>query len=487
MGRLFKVRGGVHPAGCKDATATLPIRPAPMPAVIRLPLQQHIGAIAEELVRKGDKVLKGQLIARAGGKVSAAIHAPTSGTVVGVGQFPAPHPSGLPGRTIAIKPDGADRWTDDPLPPLDPETAEPAAIAERAEAAGLVGMGGATFPAAVKLGLAGRYEITTLVLNGAECEPFLTSDDRLMRERPARIIAGARLMARALGAATVLIAVERNKPEAIAALTAAIGADDGSTIKVVPLPARYPMGSEKHLVQALTGRETPARALTADLGVVVHNVATAAALADAVCLGRPLISRLVTVTGGAIRAPQTLEVLVGTPVAELVAACGGYAQEPAKLIAGGPMMGQPLPSDKVSVVKGTNGILALTAAELGAATPSACIRCGRCVAACPNGLVPLEMAARVRKDDLEGAAAAGLGDCIGCGACAYTCPARLPLVQYFNHAKGMLAEQQRRRHKLEEARRLTERRTARLEAQARAKKEAAAKRAAARKAKERAS
>ncbi len=314
----------------------------------------------------------------------------------------------------------------------------------------------------------------TLVINGAECEPYLTCDDRLMREHPEEALDGIRIMARALGVSKCVIAIESNKPRARAAMEQAAKAFDH--IQVAHLPTRYPMGSEKHLVQTLTGRETPARGLTADVGVVVHNPATAFAVHEALRYGRPLVSRVMTVTGGAIRRPANMRVPLGTPLQNLIDHCDGFTVEPARLISGGPMMGQPLPSTRVPTVKGSNGLLALTEAETNHRGSMPCIRCASCVQACPCGLLPLEMAAHTRVGDLEGVVKLGLMDCIGCGSCSYVCPAHIPLVQYFNYAKGEMAARDRAKQKQAETKRLAEQRTQRMEALKRAKREAMAKR-----------
>ncbi|WP_462330422.1 electron transport complex subunit RsxC [Thiohalocapsa halophila] len=472
--RLFKIRGGVHPDDRKSLAAGRPIEALPLPDLLHIPLQQHIGAAANPVVQRRQQVLKGEVIAHAQGAVSAPIHAPTSGSIAGLGLYPANHPSGLNVRTITLQPDGEDRWHPDIRGVDDPFALEPAEVAKRVAAAGIVGMGGATFPAAVKLNLRNRYSLHTLVINGAECEPYLTCDDRVMREHTAQVLDGVRIMAHALGVGRVIIGIEGNKPEALAAMRAA--AADFAEVSIVKLPTRYPMGSEKHLVQTLTGKETPARGLTADIGVVVHNPATAFAVHEALRLGRPLISRVVTVTGQAVAQPKNLRVPIGTRVQALVDHCGGFSEEPAKLVSGGPMMGQPLAELRVPVMKGSNGVLALTAAESGQREPAPCIRCASCVGACPCGLVPLTMAAQVRAGDLDGAVGEGLMDCIGCGSCAYVCPAHIPLVQFFNHAKGELAARGRAKQKQTETKRLAEARTARLEAQKRAKREAMAKR-----------
>lgn len=468
--KIFRIRGGVHPEGRKELTREQAIVAMPMPALLRLPLQQHIGAPAAPVVAVGDHVGKGQIIARAQGDVSAALHAPTSGRIVAIDHLPAPHPSGLPQHSIVIEPDGRDQWADLPQPIDDPFAAAPKTIAERVAACGIVGLGGATFPASVKLDLRSRHALDTLVINGAECEPYLTCDDRLMRERPREIIDGVRIMAHALGVERVIVAIENNKPQALAAMSLAASGIPG--LKVVGIPTRYPMGSERHLVQALTGRETPARKLTADIGVVVHNAATAQAIHQAVRFGRPLVSRVVTVSGSGVGEPRNVEVPLGALVSDLLEFCGGLTDPAPRLLSGGPMMGQPLPSTDVPVVKGTSGILALTLAETRLQPAQPCIRCGSCVSACPVGLVPVEMAALVRKENLDGAAAAGVMDCIGCGSCAYICPAHIPLVQYFNYAKGRLNALQRDERKRDLVKRLVEARAARMEKMARAKREA---------------
>lgn len=472
--QLFGIRGGVHPEGRKFLSSGCAIEPMPMPALLRIPLQQHIGAEAQPMVERGDHVLKGQLIGRARGPVSANVHAPTSGEVLAVGHFTAPHPSGLPVPTITIRPDGKDEWGPR-LPRMRPEDADPADIAARVAEAGIVGMGGATFPAAVKLNLREKYDLHTLIINAAECEPYLTCDDRLIRERAEEVADGAAIMARALGVKRIVVAIESNKPEAVSALQAHT-MPMGYHIEVKVVPTQYPMGSEKHLVQTVTGQETPARALTAELGIVVHNAATAQAVHLAVRYGEPLLSRVVTVSGKGVARPANLRVLIGTPVSDLLDHCGGLVDSPDRLLLGGPMMGQPIQSLRVPIVKGTNGVLAMTAAETRAAAPRPCIRCGSCVQVCPCGLMPFEMMSRIQSGDLDGAAETGLMDCVSCGSCSYICPSSISLVQGFNYAKGALAEKQSRKHQQEETKRLAAARTARQEAIAEAKRAAMAKR-----------
>jgi electron transport complex protein RnfC len=295
-----------------------------------------------------------------------------------------------------------------------------------------------------------------------------------MREQSADIIDGICIMMHALQVSQATVAIEANKPQAIRAMTEA--SKHLPELQVVRVPVRYPMGSEKHLVQALTGKETPAAALTADIGIVVHNVATAHAVQQCIRHGRPLIDRVVTVSGGAVKQPGNFLTPIGTPVAMLFELAGGFNTEPARIIGGGPMMGQPLPGTRVPIVKGSGGILAFTEKEMTRQTTMPCIRCGSCVNACPCGLLPLELASRARNNDLQGAVNFGLMDCIACGSCAYVCPSHIPLVQYFNFAKGALKEKQLAQQKQEETRRLAEARKLRMEAQQQAKREAMAKR-----------
>lgn len=472
--KLFKFRGGVHPEGRKDLSAEPPIRALPLPERLFVPLQQHIGAPAKHQVAVGDHVQKGQLLAAGVGLVSAPVHAPTSGRVIALGDFPAPHPSGLPVATLTIESDGADAWLD-MEPPADPFALAPEEIAMRVGAAGIVGLGGAAFPSVVKLKLSRNSEVRVLIMNGGECEPYLTCDDRLMRERAGEVVEGIRLIRHATGAREVLVGIEDNKPEAIAAMTAAAV---NTEVKVVTVPAMYPMGSEKQLIQVLTGQEVPAGGRAADIGVLVHNVGTAYAVQQALCLGRPLVSRIVTVSGGAVRAPGNLEVPIGALASDLIKASGGLSEDPARLVLGGPMMGMQLSGLEVPIIKGSGGVLALTSAEVEANRPGPCIRCSTCVRACPMGLLPLEMAARIRAGDPAGAVDWGLKDCIACGSCSYVCPSHIPLVHYFNHAKGDLAARERLKMKNEATRKLADERNERMARVVREREEAARQRAA---------
>ncbi|MGC2165401.1 MAG: electron transport complex subunit RsxC [Gallionella sp.] len=480
--KLFSLRGGVHPEGRKELSADSAIRRLPMPDRLYVPLLQHVGESALPLINVGDKVLKGQLIGASNGAISSSVHAPTSGRVIAIGDYLAAHPSGLTAPAITIEADGDDRWIDTVIA-SNPFSQTPDQIAERVAAAGIVGMGGATFPSAVKLKLSRRNNVRTLIINGGECEPYITSDDRLMRERAADVIDGARLVCYAVGAVEVLIGIEENKSQALAAMRkAAIGSD----VKVISVPAMYPMGWDKQMIRVLTGCEVPADGRTADIGVLVHNVATVFAVREAVRFGRPLISRLVTVSGGAVADPATVEAPIGAPIDNLFKFCGGFTEQPARLVLGGPMMGTQISSSAVPIVKGTSGILALTSREIPSAQPGPCIRCSNCVRACPVGLVPLEMAAHIRVGDANGAVKIGLKDCIACGCCSFVCPSHIPLVHYFNFAKGHLMEQERVKLKQEATKKLAVSRSERIARIERERVEAAAKRKAAREAKEQA-
>ncbi|MDQ7990879.1 MAG: electron transport complex subunit RsxC [Candidatus Dactylopiibacterium sp.] len=456
------IRGGVHPRYWKELASGQPIAAFPLPARLSLPLQQHVGAAAIPLVEPGQRVRKGERIALAPGAMSAPLHAPTSGVVHAIEEITAAHASGLPQLAIVIDSDGLDEWAELPAPLADPFAAPPEEIVRRVAEAGIVGQGGAVFPTAVKLGMGKQYRLDTLLLNGAECEPYITSDDRVMREHAAEVIDGARIMAHALGVAKIIIAIKKNKPEAIAIMREAARAFAG--IEVVGVKIQYPIGYAQYLTQAVTGRETPAGRRNAEVGVVVQNVATALAVQRAVRHGVPLISRVVTVTGTAVSRAGNFEVPIGTPVAELIAHCGGYRARPRFLVNGGPMMGFQLPDENVPVVKGCVGIVALAEEETARQPEQACIRCGTCMDVCPIGLPPVEMAQLIRKDRLDDAARLGVGDCIACGSCAWACPSHIPLVQYFNHANGALWTADRQQRKNERLRQLAEARSARLEA-----------------------
>lgn len=485
MERLFartgKIAWGVHPDERKRPVADLPLARLPLPRRLFLPLQQHIGSAARPVVQVGQQVAKGQLLAAAHGEFSAPLHAPTSGRVAAIEDITAPHPSGLPCPAIVLEADGEDRWGER-LPTCDdPFKLSPGEIARRVADAGIVGLGGASFPSAVKLALSQRSAVATLIINGGECEPYLSCDDRLMRDFADEVVDGVRIVLYAVGASRALVGIEDNKPEALAAMREA--AKPFASIEIHAVPARYPMGSEKQLIQTLTGKEVPAKGRPADVGVLVHNVGTARAVHRALRHGEPLIERIVTVNGGALERRGNLLVPIGALVEDLLAFCKlAFAPQRslARLVMGGPMMGSLLPHARVPVVKGTSGVLALTADELPAITPGPCIRCGYCSKVCPMGLLPLEIAARVHAGELTAAETCGLTDCMGCGCCAYVCTAHIPLTQYFQHAKGELAAQQRIKLRQQHGKRLATARAERLAREAKEKAAIAAARKAAR-------
>jgi electron transport complex protein RnfC len=481
--KLFSPRGGVHPEPHKQHTADKPIARGPLPPRLYLPLRQHAGAAAEAIVNVGDNVLKGQLLAISAGNVSAPVHAPTSGTIVALEDIQVPHPVGLLAPGIILESDGDDKPatnTNTGKSNYEPFQEQPELLANRIAEAGIVGMGGAVFPSAVKLGKS-REKVELVLLNGSECEPYLTADDLLMREWAEDIIDGARLIAYITGAPRSAIGIEDNKPEAIAAISKAC--ESYSDIDVTVVPARYPMGSAKQLIHAVTGKEVPSGGRSSDIGVIMHNVATARAISHTLRRGLPLISRVVTVAGGAVKNPQNIEALIGTPMRDLIEQCGGLNHDPARLLMGGPMMGQLIHSLDAPVTKGSSGLLALAGDEVNATRSSACIRCARCVSACPMGLMPLEIASRAKSDDLDGAQDYGLADCILCGSCAYVCPSHIPLVHYFQYAKGELSVRAAEQRKVEYTRELSESRERRLTREAAIKAAEKAARAAAKKAK----
>ncbi|WP_428242778.1 electron transport complex subunit RsxC [Gynuella sp.] len=472
-------RGGVHPEGHKQYTAETPITTLGIPERLYLPLRQHAGAAAEVIVKPGMQVKKGQLLATAAGSVSAPVHAPSSGTIEALGDIPVPHPSGLTAPGIVLACDGEDEWCE--LPEVeDPFTLAPEVLARKIAESGIVGLGGAVFPAAVKLDKS-REKVDLLILNGSECEPYLTADDRVMQEYAGAVVDGARLIQYISGACNTIIGIEDNKPAAIAAMTEACNSHNDIHVKVVP--ARYPMGSAKQLIQAVTGREVPAGGRSSDIGVIMHNVATARAISMALRDGKPLISRIVTVAGGHIQNPGNVNALIGTPARFLIDACGGLTTEPERILIGGPMMGHIIHSLDVPVIKGASGMLALTRDEVGNTEIMECIRCGRCVSACPMGLMPNAMAQHSQNNDLDGAQDYGLGDCILCGSCSYVCPAHIPLVHHFQYAKGALSQRQNEQKKLDLTRQLSDAKAARQQQEAEAKAAAKAAKAAKRKSK----
>ncbi len=478
MRKIFDFHGGIHPEENKHQSLRTPIRCAGIPAQLVLPLAQHIGAPARPVVEVGERVLKGQMIAEGPSVVSAALHAPTSGTITAIESRQVAHPSGFSAPCIVIATDGEERWAPLP-PPLDFQHEEPSVLLERIRASGIAGMGGAGFPAAVKLGVKPGTHIDTLIINGTECEPYITADDILMREHAGQIIRGAQMLAHIVQPGETLIGVEDNKPEAIDALRQAAA---GSAVEIAVFPTKYPSGGEKQLIEILTGKQVPSGGLPADIGVVCQNVGTTVAICEAVDKGVPLISRITTLTGESLAEPQNFRVLLGTPMSHLLELAGYDSSRNRRLVMGGPMMGFTVPNPGVPVVKTTNCILAPTESELPSPPPAqACIRCGMCAEACPASLLPQQLYWFARGREFEKAEQHHLFDCIECGACSYVCPSSIPLVQYYRAAKAEVMQLRRDAEKAEHSRLRFEARQERL---AREEEEKEARRAARKKAAE---
>jgi Na+-translocating ferredoxin:NAD+ oxidoreductase subunit C len=466
---IFPFHGGVHPPENKAQSTQLPIGKLALPEKLVLPLRQHVGNIPKITVNIGDYILKGQLIAEAEGSVSAAIHAPTSGTITAIADAIIPHPSGLPDRCITITPDGKDAWIE--KKPQDWRNAERKSLVASLRLSGIVGLGGATFPTHIKLRADGKSGIHTLIINAAECEPYITCDDMLMRERGDEIIKGIEIAQYLLGAEKVIIGIEDNKPEAAAAMQAAI-ADTPFLVKIIP--TLYPSGDARRLVHLLLGTEIPHDKRSTEVGLQVFNVATVVALYRYFAHGEPCISRIVSMTGN-VQTPQNFEVLFGTPLSHLVKSSGGAKNNTTHFIMGGPMMGFNLPSDTVPITKAANCIIAASPQMFEQPPPAMpCIRCARCADACPVNLQPQELYWFAKSDNFEKANDYKLFDCIECGACSYVCPSDIPLVQYYRYAKSEIIAQDKIKEAADLAR---ERNDFRLERIEREKRERAQKHA----------
>ncbi len=426
-----KFIGGVHPDDGKALSCEKPIRIAPLLEKYVVPVPQNIGKPPKVIVNKGDLVKKGQLIAEADGFVSVPLHSPTSGTVGETVLIPGAVGTMIP--AIEIISDGQDEWGS-PLEPIpDWKNTDREILKKRICDAGIIGMGGAAFPSHVKLSPPPEKVIDTLILNGAECEPYLTADHRLMLEHPDCVLEGAAIAAKILKVDRVFVGIEENKQNAIDAMKKSAGKYG---IKIVPLRVRYPQGAEKQLIMAITGRHVVAGGLPMDVGCVVQNVGTCAAIRAAVVEGHPLIERMTTITGSPVKDPCTWQLRIGTPVAEALKLAGGIVAPAAKLILGGPMMGFAQATLDGSVAKNSSGILLLQAEETGQYTSNPCIRCGRCVDACPMRLLPGPISVLVESEKYDQAEQAFVMDCVECGACSYVCPANRPLIQHFRRAKA---------------------------------------------------
>ncbi len=435
---------GVHPPEGKELSADAPIEVLPTPKRVTVPLLQHLGAPARLLVKPRQEVAWGEKIGEAGGFISAAVHASQAGKT-GLGTS-VTLPNGRHVPAVPIAAGEAEQVEGDALRadvlggdwPVEVGGWEPGQIAEAVAEAGIVGLGGAAFPTHVKLLKNDKKPIDTLLVNGCECEPYLTSDYRLMLEHPEPIVTGALLAARANEAARVVVVIEDNKPRAVESMRQAAGA---TGIEVAVVRTKYPQGGERQAIQAVTAREVPTLGLPLDIGVVVVNVGTAAAIARAVVRGRPLTHRVVSVTGGGVARPRNLLVPVGASYAELIDFCGGLNAEAARVVAGGPMMGFTLGDLDTPVTKGTSGVTVLTRDDVRRAEETSCLRCGRCVDACPLGLVPAKIAEAARHDDWELARTYHMQACMECGCCAYTCPASIPLVQWIRLGKARMPKE----------------------------------------------
>ncbi|MCB2352605.1 electron transport complex subunit RsxC [Clostridium estertheticum] len=424
-------RGGIHPNGSKNYTASKPIEIATLPSKVVIPVSQHIGAPCVPTVAKGDYVKKGQVIATSPAFVSSPVHASISGMVKDIALYP--HPVFGKCLSIVIENDGKDEWIEGIPLVRDWEKLSLDEIKGIIKDAGIVGMGGATFPTFVKLSPPKDKKIDTFILNAAECEPFLTADHRMMLEHSDKIAIGVKLVMKVLGVEKAFVGIEDNKPDAVIAMQKAF---EGTTVKVMAIPTKYPQGAEKMLIKVLADREVPSGSLPMDVGVVVQNVGTVVAICDAVVSGIPLIERVTTISGSAVKEPKNLLLRIGTTFEDAIENCGGFKEPPAKIIMGGPMMGFAQSNLNISIIKGVSGILGLTKKDINNGTQSPCIRCGKCVSVCPCGLNPSMLSILGERDMYEEAKLEqNLFDCAECGSCVYVCPAKRNIVQYIKYSK----------------------------------------------------
>jgi len=427
-------RHGVHPHGHKQDTEHVPIARMPFVEVYVLPLSQHTGSPCRPVVKVGEKVRRGQLLAEPGGFVSMSLHSPVTGKVQAIA--PRPHPNGRLVESIVLEADPYASQRLDDGPPLDPASLSDEEFVEHVQKAGLVGMGGAAFPTHVKYKVPEGKKIHRLVVNGAECEPYLTTDHRTMVERPADVVRGAEIVGARLGVSETVFGVERNKPDAVQALEGALGGRAG--MRVVPLHVKYPQGAEKMLIKAIYGEEIPSGKLPLDVGAIVNNVATMVGIADYFDRGLPMVERVLTVAGPAVGRPANLLVPLGTPVRAVLDHCDALGPDTREVVMGGPMMGSPIASLDVPVLKGTSGLLAFTESDLLQAKEYTCIKCGRCVDACPQFLNPSRLARLSRAERYEDVQKSFVFDCVECGSCSFACPSGIPIVHLIRVAKSAL-------------------------------------------------
>lgn len=460
--RLHSFIGGLHLTGHKSLSNQSSIKQIDLPAILILPLQQHIGQPADPLVKVGDKVLKGQVIAQTHGFVSAPLAASSSGTVIAIEDRPVAHPSGMLAPCIVIETDGEDRWRWRRERITDYKQLEPSELREHIRKMGVVGLGGAGFPTFIKMNT--RVDsIDSLIINGIECEPYITCDDLLMRERADSIITGITILQHALQPQEILFGIEDNKSEAYQALKTALEKQPIDNLELIKVPTIYPAGGERQLIHTLTGKEVPSQGLPIDINIVCHNVGTVVAIAHAVIESEPLLSRIITITGNGVAEACNIEAPIGTPIHYLIEQCGGYTATPNRLIIGGPMMGFAINSDQTPVTKTTNCILVATEENLPVSgITTACIRCGECAVSCPANLLPQQLYWHIQAQNFDKVQDYNLFDCIECGCCDYVCPANIPLVQYYRFAKNEIWAQEQEHQKSDIARTRFEFREARL-------------------------
>ncbi|MHA3364540.1 electron transport complex subunit RsxC [Yersinia enterocolitica] len=456
---IWEFDGGIHPPEMKLQSSRVPMRIATLPEQLIVPLQQHLGPEGELRVSTGERVLKGQPLTVGRGR-TVPVHAPTSGVITAIAPHTTAHPSGLAELCVHITPDGEDRWREQ-QPWADYSLRDKTALLERIHQAGIAGLGGAGFPTASKL-QGGLNSVTTLIINAAECEPYITADDRLMQEHASEVVLGTQILMYLLQPQQVLMGIEDNKPEAITALQHALRGQDKIQLRVIP--TKYPSGGAKQLTKILTGKEVPYGKHSSSIGVLMQNVGTVVAIKRAIIDDEPLIERVVTLTGDALSKPGNFWARIGTPVLHLLKLAGFTPQNQPMVIMGGPLMGFTLPSLDVPIVKISNCILAPTEAEMGLSEPEqSCIRCGLCVDACPAGLLPQQLYWFSRGEEHEKARNHNLFDCIECGACAYVCPSNIPLVQYYRQEKAEIRTLDQEAERAAQAKARFEAKQARLE------------------------